>query len=260
LLTNLAQLQRLVVAPSQFREQTIRLTREQQHYLTQVLRLQTGQQFVAMNGQGQWWLAELVLNQNSVEPHARILEQITISTELPIPVTLAVALPKGSGFDDVVRQATELGVSQIVPLLSDRTLLNPSPQRLERWRKIAQEATEQSERQIVPTISAPIAFSSYLKNTTHSQNFDATREHYLCVTRRSTPHLMACLTQTTLPVLETIEIAIGPEGGWTDAEIEHAIAAHFQPVTLGQRILRTVTAPIAALSLISAVIEMNSSE
>lgn len=210
-----------------------------------------------MNGQGQWWLAELVVDKLSSELQAYILEQIVISTELPISVTLAVALPKGSGFDDIVRQATELGVSQIVPILSDRTLLNPSPQKLERWRKIAQEATEQSERQIVPTLAAPIEFNRYLENTQHS---DAASEHYLCVTRRSVPHLMACLAQKPLPALKTIDLAIGPEGGWTDAEIEHAIAASFQPVTLGQRILRTVTAPIAALSLISAVIEMNSSE
>lgn len=165
-----------------------------------------------------------------------------------------MALPKGNAFDDVVRQVTELGASCIAPVISDRTLLNPSSQKLERWRRIAQEATEQSERQLVPTIQQPISFQEYLASLS---TLDVSRSlHYLCVTRRTAPHLLNCLQNLHFPILPiSLTLAIGPEGGWTEAEVEQAIAAGYQPVSLGSRILRTVTAPVVALSLIAAVLE-----
>jgi 16S rRNA (uracil1498-N3)-methyltransferase len=177
-------------------------------------------------------------------------------------------MPKGSGFEDIISAATELGVTSILPIKSDRTILNPSPRKLERWRRIAQEAAEQSERQIVPTIVDPLDFTSAIQ-----QGIDSTTHRYICVARGNVPHLLNCL-----PKLEVIDqgdeqnkgdekdsskgskrpiiaIATGPEGGWTPAEIEQAIAAGFQPVSLGHRILRAVTAPLMALSLIAASLE-----
>jgi 16S rRNA (uracil1498-N3)-methyltransferase len=228
-------MQRLVIAPSQLQQQQIILTSQQQHYLIRVLRLQTGDRFIAMNGQGQWWLAELETEQ------ARILEPITVQTELPVAVTLMVALPK-TGFDDVVRQVTELGVTNIIPIISDRTLLHPSPQKLERWRRIAQEAAEQSERLIVPEILDPVAFTVGISL--------AKDQCYICEARGNIPHLLSSTFSPT-----SITIATGPEGGWTKAEVENAIAIGFQPVSLGCRILRAVTAPIVALSIISASLE-----
>ena len=99
-----------------------------------------------MDGSGQTWLAQLDQDQ------ANLLNPLTESGELSTQVTLLVALPKGSGFEEIIRPCTELGVSHFIPVISDRTLLKPSPQKLERWQRIAQEAAEQSERQRVPTI------------------------------------------------------------------------------------------------------------
>lgn len=236
----LTQLQRLVIAPSQLEQQEISLTPQQQHYLSRVLRLQTGDRFIAMNGQGQWWLAKLEGAQ------AQILEPITVQSELPVLVTLIVALPK-NGFDEVVRQTTELGVASLIPVISDRTLLHPSPQKLDRWRRIAQEAAEQSERLIVPEILDPVPFATGLSL--------AKDQRYICVARGDSPHLLDCLLSTHH---SPITIATGPEGGWTPAEVEAAIANGFQPVSLGRRILRAVTAPIVALSLIAATFEVGS--
>jgi 16S rRNA (uracil1498-N3)-methyltransferase len=134
--------------------------------------------------------------------------------------------------------------------LSDRTLLNPSPQKLERWRRIAAEAAEQSERSFVPTILEPVAFSTGLSSVISNLSFS---QPYICVTRDDSPHLKDCLHDKRQ---STIVMAIGPEGGWTQTEVENAIAAGFQPVSLGRRILRAVTAPIVALSLISAAYEV----
>lgn len=252
----MAQLQRLVIAPTQQQDQQIFLTEAQQHYLGRVLRLGSGDRFIAMDGQGNWWLSELAASVTQ----ATIIEALTVQTELPAAVTLMAAMPKGSGFDEVVYQATELGVACILPLKSDRTLLNPSPQKLERWRRLTQEAAEQSERQIVPTILDPVDFATSLQLSVTFGDY-----RYICVARGDAPHLLSCLPNKGLP-LETgqsfnpqplsVVIAIGPEGGWTTAEVEQATAAGFQAVSLGRRILRTVTAPIVALSLVASVLEV----
>lgn len=245
-------MRRLVIATAQLQHQHIVLTVAQQHYLKRVLRLEPGDRFIAMDGQGHSWLAELG-DTNPIATQATIVEPLTAKTELPVAVTLIAALPKGNGFDDVVRQCTESGVACIVPVISDRTLLHPSPQKLERWRRIAQEAAEQSERQVVPAIVEPVPFSTLLQDSSHYGIGDQTA-CYLCATRHNAPHLFTCLLQSPQE-MAAIAIAIGPEGGWTDAEVVAAIAAGYQPVSLGCRILRAVTAPIVALSLIAAVWE-----
>ncbi len=236
----MAQLQRLAIATSQLQEQQILLTREQLHYLCRVLRLGKGESFIAMDGKGNWWLAVLEDGQ------AQIIERLEVKSELPVAITLIAALPKGNGFDEVVRCCTELGVTTIMPVISDRTILNPSAQKLERWRRIAREAAEQSERAIIPTILEPVAFSSAL--TTISANY-----RYLCVARGDNPHLKDALK---FGAGIEIAIAIGSEGGWTSSEIDQAISSEFQSVSLGRRVLRAVTAPIVALSIIGAAFEI----
>lgn len=239
-------MQRVVVHPDQIQPPVIHLSAQQQHYLTRVLRLGQGDRFIALDGRGHAWLTQL-----AAPELGHIVEAIDVHTELPVAVTLVAALPKGSGFDDVVRQATELGVTTILPVISDRTLLQPSAQKLDRWRRIAQEAAEQSERQWVPTLPAAIPFAQYLATLPD----DLTQTpHYLCVTRQHVPHLLACLPPVT-STPNPITIAIGPEGGWTEPEITQAIARGFQPVSLGARILRAVTAPLMALALIGGAYE-----
>jgi 16S rRNA (uracil1498-N3)-methyltransferase len=130
---------------------------------------------------------------------------------------------------------------------SDRTILKPSEAKVQRWRKIAAEAAEQSERQLGPQILEPISFAQALQESKHfAQNC------YLCATRRHDNHL---LDRISSPLPHSILIATGCEGGWTPAEIEAAIAIGFEPVSLGRRILRAVTAPIAALSCLVGEIE-----
>ncbi|MCZ8248478.1 MULTISPECIES: 16S rRNA (uracil(1498)-N(3))-methyltransferase [unclassified Microcystis] len=214
------------------------LTPEQSHYLKKVVRLKSHDHFIALNGQGQAWLAEIIDNS------AHLLEAINETSELPVQVNLMVAIPK-NGFDDIVRAATELGVYRIIPLLTERGLVNPSPQKIDRWRKIAREAVEQSERQIIPIIEEPQPFLAILKRGANPGT-----TCYIGVTRRTVDRLLSQLQTST-----EITIAIGPEGGWTETEIEQAIAADFLPVSLGKRILRTITAPLVALAIINAYLD-----
>ena len=234
----MSQLQRITIHPQQVQANQLLLTPQRQHYLLRVLRLRDGDKFIVMDGMGKWWLAQLRGEQGE------ILEPLEVKTELPVAITLMMALPKGNGFDEIVRYCTELGVTYIAPILSDRTLLNPSPQKLERWQRIASEAAEQSERAVVPTILQPVAFNTAIKETTATHR-------YICEARGDYPHLQQVINKTANEII----ITIGPEGGWTNQELEIARESGFQPISLGRRILRAVTAPIVAISLIAANFE-----
>ena len=219
------------------------LTPEQQHYLKKVLRMGSGDRFIALDGRGKSWIARIK------GTSAEIVEPLNLSTELPITATLVIALPKGNAFDEVVRCTTELGVTTIVPVISDRTIIKPSPHKLERWRRIATEAAEQSERQIVPNITEPVKFVTALADLVNLET-----DCYICVARSDGRSLFDCLQNKQA---RNTVIATGPEGGFSPKEIETAKAAGFQAVSLGRRILRAVTAPIAALSLLAAIAQTN---
>jgi 16S rRNA (uracil1498-N3)-methyltransferase len=260
--TQRANLQRVVLQPQQcvqplLASDKIELESAQQHYLAHVLRLKPGAEFIALNGKGQWWRAELLADLQS----AVIVEEIIANTELPIPITLAIAMPKGNGMESIIRTCTELGVSQIVPLWSDRTVVRPGTsmgaQKLERWQRIAQESSEQSLRTYVPEIIEPQAFSDWVRSDSDRHNY---QHKFIGTTQGDRPHLLASMLKIWSKIgdanLSTgnIFVAIGAEGGWTKAEEELAIAHGFQPVSLGDRILAATTAPVVALSIVSAVI------
>jgi 16S rRNA (uracil1498-N3)-methyltransferase len=234
---------RIVIETQQLKDREILLTPEQNHYLRRVLRLKIGDKFISLERGGKTWLSQLT------EVGANPLHSLVENNELPVPVTLLVALPKGQGFEEIVRSCTELGASCFVPLLSERTLLKPSEQKLARWRKIAQEAAEQSERQVIPLIRDPSSLERALAEVA-----DSGTNCYICVTRQESKSLLWYLEKQ--PLAPTV-IMTGPEGGWTVEEVEKAIAHNFQPVSLGGRILRAVTAPVMALSLVAATLEGN---
>jgi len=240
----LHRLQRLVCRSGQVHGSQLQLTPEQQHYLQRVLRLRPGDRFVAtLSDEAQSWLAQLKVSHEPDTSQAQLLERLPEPSPLPVQIHLLAALPK-TGFDDVVRQVTELGVSSITPVLSDRTLLKPSPKKLERWRRIAQEATEQCERADVPVIQAPVTWPAALAQVQAEQK-------YIAAARAEARHLLSALAGPAEGgIVPGVAIAIGPEGGWTEAEIEQAIAAGCQPVTLGPTILRAVTASPAVVAMI----------
>lgn len=228
-------MQRLIIQPDQIQGDHLSLATDQQHYLYRVLRLVARDRFIVLDGQGQQWVATL-----EERPGLAHLEPLdVVSTGLP-KVTLAIALPKGSGFDDVVRQTTEIGVSGLQPLITQRTLTQPKDKKLERWQRIAAEATEQCERPQLPLLAQPMAWADYLRQGLPTQR-------WICLARGSSPALLS-VAHSADPHQHTV-IATGPEGGWTQAEIESALAADFQPVSLGPTVLRAVTAPLVALTL-----------
>jgi 16S rRNA (uracil1498-N3)-methyltransferase len=264
----LSQLQRLVVDPAQISGALLRLEAAQQHYLTRVLRLRAGDRFWALDGRGAVWEAVLQADLGLAElATVSPLSEGELRLDLGLPVvTLLAAVPK-QGFEEVIRQGTELGVRRIVPLLTARTVMQPGGAKLDRWQRIAQEAAEQCEQLQVPEVAAPLAWGQALETI-------VAESRYIGVTHRAAPLLLHQLqaldpsvgasrgpspdlspdlspdpSPSLLPS-RSIAIAIGPEGGWTETEVEQAIAAGYLPVSLGPYILRAVTAPIVALSLI----------
>ena len=230
----------------------IAITPEQRHYLCNVLRLEIGAEFIALDRQGGWWLAKL----SEELDVAKIMAKLENNSELPAQITLGIAMPKGSNIESVIRQTTELGVRQIVPLFSDRTILKPDNQignqKRDRWQRIAEEAAELSMRTYVPEINNPKTLTAWLE---HLANASSPMCKYICVINPNAPHLLTSLQNSNTEENTEIIIATGCEGGWTPREEEIAIAAGFVPVSLGDRVLSAVTAPVLALSIIGAFLD-----
>ncbi len=230
----------------------IAITSEQRHYLCNVLRLESGAEFIALDRQGGWWLAKFSEDLD----FAKIIVKLENNSELPAQITLGIAMPKGNNIESVIRQATELGVRQIVPLFSDRTVLKPDNQignqKRDRWQRIAEEAAELSMRTYVPEINDPTTLAAWFE---HLSKAPSPILKYICVINPNAPHLLTSLQNSNVAENTEIVVATGCEGGWTDREEKIAIAAGFVPVSLGDRVLSAVTAPVLALSIISAFLD-----
>ncbi|MEN9208619.1 MAG: 16S rRNA (uracil(1498)-N(3))-methyltransferase [Gloeomargarita sp. GMQP_bins_120] len=227
--------QRLAIAPQQIQGQQVHLTPPQRHYLERVLRLRSGERFIAMDGQGHWWLAEL-----TAPGQARLGDLLPVDCELPAPVVLVMGIPKGDGMDQVLRQVTELGVRRVIPLLTERTQVQPGAGRLQRWQRIATEAAEQSWRQWIPQITPTLGLAEAWAQV-------APMRCLVCAPDQDAPHLLNVLGQP-----EPLALWVGPEGGWSGSELAWFRRQGATFVSLGKRVLRTVTAPVVALALVAA--------
>jgi 16S rRNA (uracil1498-N3)-methyltransferase len=211
------------------------------HHLGRVLRAQEGQLFELSDGKNVW-LGRVV----SV---ARDRVEFALVEELPtyqpaVDVTLLLAVVKFDAFEWAIEKATELGVSTIVPLAaarSEKALLAAAAKRSERWKKILAGASQQSRRMNVPSLEPAIrpeqCFARYKEGL-----------KLLLSEKQGAPALREILEgRKAVKAM----IAIGPEGGWTDKELESADQTGFKQVSLGSLILRTETAVVAALASLS---------
>ncbi len=239
----LKQLPRLGIQPEQWGLIGVRLRPEQRHYLERVRRLQPGDPFLVFDGSGGLWQLLWQMGECPVDQELQPL-----SRELGVDLHLGLAMIKGGGLDEVIRQVTELGVGQISPLVTERTLMQPGGAKQQRWQKIAWEAAEQSERLRWPQIHPPLDWSAWLGQRQEREVL------IMAVARAEGPHLLSVLRD--LPqATERIAIAVGPEGGWTATEIQQGQAAGAQVIGLGPRVLRAATAPILVAGLVAAVWE-----
>ena len=221
------------------------LTGDQATHLARVLRAEPGQVYDVVAG-GFLHRAEIA----SVSPSevSFILhEELESDTALPLHLLLAVF--KFDHMEWAIEKATELGVARITPILARRTekhLAQASAKRVDRWRRIALEASKQSRRTDIPKIAEPTALKLALEQEQSPARI------LLSETEQATT-LSAALTNSIRPTdYESVALAIGPEGGWTSEEMALFTAQNWHSVTLGPRILRAETAVIAAVAILGA--------
>jgi 16S rRNA (uracil1498-N3)-methyltransferase len=221
-----------------FEAQRARMEGEAAHHLGRVLRAQPGQLYELSDGQRVWL--------GRVELVGRDVVEFALVEELPahqasLDCTLLLAVVKFDAFEWALEKATELGVTRIVPLAaarSEKALLVAAPKRAERWKKILLEASQQSRRVRVPLLE-PLA----KPEAAFALKAEALRV-LLSEAAEAKPLRMVLGGQQQKAAV----LAIGPEGGWTDAEFASARGAQFQEASLGKLILRTETAVVAALA------------
>ena len=212
---------------------------EQSHYVTRVLRLQTGDRMILFDGSGSEWTAKIIDTKRN-----RLLleleERATPDRESPINLTLIQSISRSQRMDLVMQKSTELGVTRIVPVFSTNTIVKIKEDKIEKkinhWRNILISASEQSGRTKIPDLISPIQLEteclkryksdlSIFYDTTGKDSYDANNP-------------------------KDITAVIGPEGGFTEDEKQMAIDAGYMVMQSGPRLLRTETAPIMALSIL----------
>ena len=171
----------------------------------------------------------------------RIGERIERDSESPLRIHLGIGLSRGERMDLVVQKATELGVGEISPILSERCEVKlderRSLKRLQHWRKVAIGACEQSGRNLVPIIHAPSSLEDFLNNADAALKLVMHPED-------------AAATELPKSDVNSVAIVVGPEGGLTEQEVDQCTNEGFARLCLGPRVLRTETAPLAVVSIL----------
>jgi 16S rRNA (uracil1498-N3)-methyltransferase len=224
---------------------TARLSQEEARHLSQVLRLAAGDEVAVFDGAGREFRAR-------VDRVARdgadlvLLEEFPAAPEPAVRLTLAQAVIKGEKMDDVIRDATMMGVTAIEPLVTEHTVAHMKAGRApERWRRIAIASAKQCRRAVVPAIGPGTAFDHWLVR-------DGAETRLLLVEPSAAVegHPLSTIGGTR-PA--SASLIVGPEGGWSTGEIESAVRAGCVPLTLGRRTLRADAIPIVAIGLLQFV-------
>lgn len=218
---------------------TCRLAGAEARHLACVLRIRPGGQITLFDGAGSEALAEVAAIEGD-EVELAIGEVRAAECEPARPVILATAVPKGDRFDWLIEKATELGVARVVPLVTARSVVVPGDAKIERLRRKVVEASKQCGRSRLMEISSPMRWEEFAERelSCHGGWVAHPAGEPFAMTQRTPGTLIA---------------AIGPEGGWTDAELERAQSAGAGVVSLGPRVLRIETAALVLATLLSDI-------
>lgn len=242
-------MRRFFVEPSDICGEEIRFNREQSHHMGKVLRLAPGEEISACTGDGKLYLAVLDRFEKDCVT-AKITEISDNLQETAIPIRLYQGMPKADKLELIIQKCTELGVSAIIPVETGRSIVHldggKAEKKLERWQKIAQEASQQSKRVTIPTVGPYMNWKQMLQEL---QN--ASQELTVVLWEdESTLRLKEVLQQVKAEDVKAINLIVGPEGGLSEQEVTQLRDAGAVSASLGRRILRTETAGLAAVSMI----------
>lgn len=248
--------------------ETLALGAQSSRHLLSVLRFKPGAEIILFNGSGGEYRGVLLnhreseLNSQQSGKKSRnakvdkvasvgVTEFIDVNRESPLEIELGIGISRGERMDWVVQKATELGVKKISPLFTERTEVKLEGERMDKkcthWRLIAISACEQSGRTYVPELTTPLALADwkpendprFVLNPSASQNLGSYSDASSSANPRVKP--------------KQVVLLVGPEGGLSDTELSQCIDGGFVGVTLGPRVLRTETAPLAAITLCQAL-------
>lgn len=238
---------RFIVSPKDIKDGLITINGDEHKHLSQVLRLDTGSIIKVFDGSGIEYEAELT-SVNKTASVAKINLSYKSEAEPEIHITLYQGLPKGEKMDLIIQKAVELGVCKIVPVKTERSVVQLNSKdglkKTERWSRIAKEAAKQCGRAYIPEIGHPVSFKEALEQRNEDQK---TLLMYEANQKKCLKEQLKCYN---INKIRDIVLFIGPEGGFSDQEIEYCISSGVDVAWLGNRILRTETAAIAVLSII----------
>lgn len=229
------------IEKEQLSENTALITGEEAQHISRVLRMKKGDEVTLCDGEGNFYEARLTdFNEKSVE--AEILSVRRAETEPRVKLSIFQGVPKNPKLETIVQKLTEIGATAVVPMDTQRAVAKlDKSAKVERLRKIAREAAKQSKRGIIPTVSDTMSFKDAIKEAAKAN---------LMIIAYEEEHETSLKSALQGKTPESVSVLIGPEGGFEKEEVEKAVALGAVSVTLGKRILRTETAPIAISSAI----------
>ncbi|MFP4643936.1 MAG: RsmE family RNA methyltransferase [Spirochaetales bacterium] len=243
-------MRQLVLPEGYAGEPEVELDEENAHYLVRVLRLRRDDSFPAIDRHGRHYHCTIVEAGDRVR--LRIQAKGTPQSDRPA-VTVVQCLPKGRKFDDVIRRCTEAGVSALQPVFSDFTVVRFEGQKvdrkLERWRRVATEALQQSGSAAAATIDPPLSLDRFLEHEA-----DRIGDNVLRLILHQSPLEQSSLHEYLAGSARHITLLVGPEGGFSDRELALAREAGYKPAYLGPYVLRTETAALYATAAVQTII------
>lgn len=241
---------RFFIKKSDIKSSTLLLYGDEHHHLSRVARIKPEEKVWLFDEQGTDYLAKV---EEIRKDMTRLSLLQTLDKNKPkIKITLAQALLKSKKMDLIIQKSTELAVTDIIPVITARTILKVEQKiqkKIERWKKIALEAVKQSQRSFLPSISAPMTIEKLVEKRGE--------EKKLLLSENRGKYLRDILIENSGSALKmpkppsSVLILVGPEGGWTDDEEKHILNNGYEAVSLGEQTLRAETAALCSLVLIS---------
>jgi 16S rRNA (uracil1498-N3)-methyltransferase len=247
---------RIFLPSSHVTDNRLSIKDEKAHYLLSVLRCRKGDRLIVFDGSGTCFMT-VIKEARRREVFAEILETFSCNLESPLDCILVQGILKGEKMDMVIQKTTELGVKEIVPAVTERSQLRDT-RRVKRWRKIAEEASRQSGRSVVPAVHEPVELKKVLTSCAPQSMHrgfifyeeggmklsEAVKVFSTKGSRNPSPLVGGGKGEGELLIL------IGPEGGFTKEEVNFAEESGLTVISLGKRILKAETAAISAVTLV----------
>ncbi len=248
-LTSKGKIGRIFLGPDFFDGELAYGPKEEAHYVKNVLRGTRGDEIVVLNGLGEEFkgIIEELDNKGFV---VRLKEKVEVDRETSSNIIVAQGLCKKDKWEMILQKTTELGIDKIQPFYSENSVVRHKSnkdlnKKLLRWEKILKNASQQSDRQLIPELNPPLNFEEMIKEYSENHTKIIFNEHE----EKNDVSILPKVFSEALPT-NPVMLVVGPEGGFTKKEINIALENGFKSVALGRRILRTETAAVVVTAIV----------